>query len=198
MKKLTFVSVFLLAIFFYTPAHAVVINYNVDGDWIGLENFEFDGTLYDVEFATGTVDSVFGNSSELTFNNSSDANTATGLLMSFRLNNIPMPSSPSDPDVTLANGCDAFSCYFLTPYFFDSTTLSGAVHDISWDTFDPEGGYLLGGSGDGINRTFNAGGNSTVWVVFTPTAVPIPGAFWLFSSGILVLFGAVRNRIASR
>lgn len=170
---------------------SVIATFNTAGDWTGLQNLDILGGVYNVEFRHGTVLDAYGNPPVFTFSTPAQADVASFALANYRLNNIPLPTSPQDPNTTLAEGCGASSCAFLVPYDID-TVIYGSSMDVYWEQFDNQ--YHVGGSPAGAIRIDHdtSAGLFSVWAVFTP--VPVPAAVWLFGSGLLCLLGVARRK----
>jgi hypothetical protein len=156
------------------------------GTLTGATGVNVNGVFYDVSFVDGSCNGLFAGciNSAFTFQSSTSATAAAQALFDQVL------LGAYDTTTLNTNGCNAnTTCSILTPYShtlpYDALTIS--VWNSPTDAID----QLLTTS---ITPTLSTGLSSgTVFAVWTPS-VPVPGAVWLFGSGLIGLAGAARRR----
>ncbi len=173
------------------PAHAALVK--------SILGLDIGGTLYDVTFHDGAGDSfnalwdadndgVFGGGSSIfstapTFwDDEAGAFAATDAIITVL----------GGTDTTTLNG-DSFLIPYRVRSNLDITPLTDAIIN-AYDTdlppsFDTPGNAVTDDSQINLVNYFP-------YASFTPSAVPIPAAVWLFGSGLLGLIGMARLKAA--
>lgn len=179
IRKLTLSSVFCMALLTVNHANAAMVQFSLDGEvTTAASGNTFGLSVGNTVTATGTYDdsvigtgTVFVNFSLITNN------------MQINIGNTVY----TDAMDTISGP----SLYFVGGVFdgLDYEAIDGTY--TSWGVLggtDPAGNILEDFTGSGI------GGN---WIAssFTVTAVPVPAAVWLFTSGMLLLGGIARRKL---
>ena len=151
--------------------------YNVqEGQLIGVNNVDINGTNYDVAFRDGVFQDFFNLAEPFTFTGA-EANMAS-LALANLMKDVPEGAFDSDPLLTY--GCSGDNCQIRTPYefsfgFVSATWFRNAALDV-----DDERGSL------DFLPTYDSTGNAVVfadWSVSSP--VPVPPSLLLFLSGVI-------------
>ena len=193
-------------LFMVSIAHAATLDIR-SGQLFGAAGVDVNGVLYDVAFRDGTCIELYGGADENTdfpFTNLSNINdnslaiTANQALLDQVFVDSQLGAFDSVPNLT--NGCRATGgCYVFTPMWVNAIGGLGCV-GVRNNKVGHEDVIFAGGSVN--HRTFDTrpGGpvpddDHLVWAVWSEaTAVPIPGAVWLFGSGLAGLIGLRRKK----
>jgi len=199
MKVSSYIRTMIILLSLYSGVSFGSVVLNIEGaQLLGASGINVDGRLLDVSFVDGSCIELFDGcdqASDFFFQDPVLANAANMALLEQVFVDSDLGLFDSDP--RLINGCFLLTCIVLTPVgpndpgldFFSAARLTN--RDI--EGFD-------GTSGGSASRFFDSSGTSpqgsglgTVYAVFSgteaPSVVPIPPAFLLFGSGLLMLLG---------
>lgn len=185
----------------FTSAQSATMAIVSEGQLIGFDNIVIGQETYNVRFVEGSFISIFGDSTGLDFNTSSDAAAAAAALLD-AYDAFPI----YDDDTSLTFGLTNTSGQIFTPWFFNpdgqTNTRSRNYFNIDADittmfNFD----YVTGNVGmiatydtTGPNN-FSGGRVWADWEIAT-APVPVPTAFWLLGTGLMSLMGAAGKKRA--
>lgn len=158
------------------------------GQLVGATGVDVDGTLYDVEFLEGSCNTLFSGCTDFDFTTYAAATLASQALLDQVFLGV------YDADATLTFGIVSAPGHAVTPVplaqdptntttrvMWRAKNFSGTTEDVvvsaillpAWDTNDIPG---------------------SVFADWTPSAVPLPAAAWLFGAAILGLGGLKRKK----
>ena len=183
-----------------SPATAATVITNANGDAVRIEKLQVGTGLdsfFDVVWLTGELSQIYGNDViDFPFPEQRDtteeaANAiAQALQDEGTIGEIVAPVPGGNPDLTTS--------FFSIPYQIEQFGLGGpeaAVWSVERQNNDAP--FIWGPA---TEDTSFPPTTDTAWAIFTPTtppsAIPVPGAMWLFGSGLLGLVGVARRRNA--
>lgn len=191
MNKIILSGIF--AFLFGTSVSAATLIVDT-GQLIGATDVDVNGILYDVSFLDGTCVSLFSgcdSQADLPFN-LDDVDDARKALRDQVFLNVIAGDFDTDPELTRGCGVgDPNICRILTPF-----GLNLELTDV--DTLAFRNNNILSDGSEFIGLAIGEDTTADViatWAVWTPTAVPIPAAAWLFGSALLGL-GIVKRKKA--
>ena len=187
-------ALLLLAIPFAAVLNASTPVVNSSGQLTGATGVNVNGSFYDVTFAEGSCNSLFGGCDPglFTFHDQTSALAAAQALLDQVFLDVPAGNFGSNP--TLTFGClSPIECESLIPFHIDSPTLfiaAGPFNFIS-DVFDfTHGGYVLSKALDTVDY------DNFTFALFTPVVPGVPEpATWLM---MLFGFGAIGTTLRRR
>jgi hypothetical protein len=151
---------------------------------MGATEVDVGGTNYDVSFQRGTCYSLLNECTAFAFTTAADTELASSALR----DQVFVFGSNFDIFPLLTNGAEGTGpVEILTPY-----ELNSAVFLISTTIFINYGGFP---SPDTVFTNFRFARDSALYAIWTPTAVPLPAAAWLFISAIGGLVVAKRRQL---
>ena len=182
MKKFRIVNFVLVvsilylgqSVIFLTTSQAATVRLDANGNVSGILGIDITGTLYNVEFQLGTLDLTFARSSLALDAATQIANVLNSLS--------PIPVAVSD-------GMNTRAEYFV---FSDIVILSPGPGLPALSTELYGGAYAGDQNAWQTFFTSRATTSSLLMAHFSP--VPIPPAYWLLGSGLLVLAGIARRQ----
>ena len=201
-KFVTSLSIGLGLLFMVSIAHAATLDIR-SGQLFGAAGVDVNDILYDVAFRDGTCIELYGGADENTdfpFTNLSNINdnslaiVANQALLDQVFVDSPLGAFDSAPNLT--NGCRSTGgCEVFTPMWVNAGGSLGIVGTLN----GKNGNVIFAGS---YHRTYDTwplahapDDDHKVWAVWSEaTAVPIPGAVWLFGSGLACLMGLRRKK----
>ncbi len=207
MKKkfVTSLAIGLGLLFMVSIAHAAILDIS-GGQLFGATDVDVNGILYDVAFRDGTCIELYGGAdenSDFPFTNLENLNdtvlirAANQALFDQVFVDSELGAFDSTPNLT--NGCGASGfCLVYTPLSVNDAHGGLGIVGVRNDRNEYNDNILAIGS---VHRTFDTGWWSdprddravyAVWSEATP--VPIPGAVWLFGSGLAALIGLRRKK----
>ena len=194
-KRRHYLSVLFLFFISFTSVRAATTTVVSGGELIGFNNITIGTETYNVRFVEGSFISIFGDSTGLDFTTSIEARDASRALMAaFDL--FPI----YDDDVSLTYGLTGTSGDIFTPWYFDpagqTSVTSRNFHNIDGGLQNDD--YVTNNIGMIATYDTSPGNNfsgARVWADWQQVStVPVPAAVWLFSSGLIGLFGVARHR----
>ena len=207
MKQIYCSLVFLTATVMTQATSAAILNVSGSGILTGAQNVTVGTTLYDVEFRdNGDVYDIFGDPPAWDVHNYNTALIFSMALMQQVFLDGPQGAFDSDP--SLIAGCESTTtnaCIAATPF-----RLSQFGQEIlsSNSIFASQAiNYTIALDSAGVPPTIDGFRNTAVpslvsfatfsggvFADWSPSAVPIPAAVWLFGSGLLGLIGVARRK----
>ncbi len=196
IKKIICVAIFL---FYSSISISAVLNIS-NGQLIGASGVNVNGSSYNVAFIDGTCADLFSGcdqNSDFTFSNPSNDGTLLGQAMTALLEQVIIDSSDGgfDSNPALTNGCNvAGGCQISTPLFVGGSTEFVAVIG-AFNTTALEQGQVQFldhlTAGTVVRNSIHPFPefDQQVFAVWSPSAVPVPAAVWLFGSGLIGLVG---------
>jgi hypothetical protein len=185
--------------------HAFAATFTVDSSGasdlvIGATGLDVGGTLYDVTFADGSCTGVYDDcdsNADFPFGGLSDPAAAAQQASSALLALIDSSSFTNGPAESFA-GCapnTAELCSILIPFNLpgsgDVQVKGTTVRQTAGNSIiDP---FIAFNPATDLSLSTETGDQNT-YSFWTPTAVPLPAAFWLFGSALLALFSLQRRR----
>ena len=200
------VAIGLGMLFVAAISHAATLDIQ-GGQLYGASNVDVEGVLYDVLFLDGTAIDLYNGANENTdftfytgtsFGDPNGTNLARAASQAL-LDQVFIDEFDSNPQ--LINGCfTTGGCYVYTPVWVNAgggmgglNVRNNAIHEdviltlSVLNTFDT--GWWGGPDGSGAKY------DGAVYAVWSEaTSVPIPGAVWLFGSGLAGLIGLRRKK----
>lgn len=200
--RIMFFSLVLLSAYSSSSFSAVL---NVEnGILLGATNVNVNGSLYDVSFIDGSCINLFDGCADLSdffFTDVASGQAANLALLQQVL--IDSSAGEFDSNPALTNGCNFSFCDIFSPVgdvFPNSTTLS----IVFLRNFIDDSSDFGTGSGTAIRAAdftpIDAFDTKTyaIWSGSTISEVPIPGASWLFFSGLISLIGLSKRKSVSQ
>lgn len=175
---------------------AVVHVVDVNGKLTNAKNVEVNGSLYDVEFRDGVYNDIFGAQGQLNF---VAASLAQAELYSQALLDSVLIGEFDDYSYR-TRGCEHLAyCMVYTPYFsaplgtpYPSIAVSQAYNEGIESGNTPPNDLLFTGAAHVLNDYTN--NPAVTYALWSPAAVPVPAAAWLFGSALLGLASAARRK----
>jgi len=188
--------IFILSIAVYSQSLWSATLNVLGGELVGASGVVVDGETYDVEFLDGTCVDVFNGCDE-----ASDFVFQTALLADMASQSLvdqvfggSNAGSAYDLRPAFTRGIvGTFQGFIMTPFSFDSNfvKLDGAAN-----SFFEDGDVnicLLGMCIQPLTQDLEQINNVT-YAVWTPTAIPVPAAIWLFGTALIGLVGLNRRK----
>jgi hypothetical protein len=190
-KSRLYSHVAALALIFAVVApvvQATPVTILVGGELAGFDGIAIGTDTYNVRFYDGSFDSIFVDSSGLTFTTLSDADTATAALMAaFDL----YPEFDDSPEKTIGL-TNTTKGHIWTPFHVDNNAGASVLKNHSDETRDAilhEGGLRSADFTNAIYADWQLASS-----VPGASTVPEPAALWLLGSGIIGLAGFARRK----
>lgn len=187
---------FVLAVFISLIAMSnasranVVANIDNTGQLTGFQGIVFSGFSWDVQFKKGSAFQTFENGSSLDFHDSNQAQVASQALLTtyqlpaYNIYNLNPELTFGVTDVNMGS--------IFTPWFMD-VNVAGGVTFNNWH--EPLGDFI-----NIFQASIHDDLSSNPFAVYADwnqvSAVPVPTAIWLMSSGLLGLIGFSRKNKA--
>lgn len=173
----------IMVILFATQTWAATLVYEGD-QLMGVSGVESLGNTWDVSFVDGSYQDVYPAADPTFLGNQADAQiAATALIENLIALNTPL-------DIKAINGCGPGGfpwCDILTVFSFSGSTMQAYKSTLA------SGGWL-GGAVPGVTNTSTTEAAERTIATWTVSTVPIPGAVWLFGSGLVGLIGFARRK----
>ena len=163
-------------------ASAASFVYDIDSNITGIAGLDIDGTTWDMTLHEGTFDDLLSAQPDNALYTESFAQSAALALILFT-NSVPEPVYGDF--IGCASGLN--NCFLSTAYAFNGT------HYDTWNDSVKPGGDGLVGSHSYYQNIYPEASLAT-WELSNISAVPVPAAVWLFSSGLLGLVGVAKRK----
>lgn len=186
MKKAILFITFAILFVCAPASHAALVIEDASGDAIGINGLIVGGNLFNVDFAFGIYNDIFGAGQPATFFGRPDLAEEAANAINLALEGSGGPSEGYVDYCRIADGGTTKTSYFI-PYEFTSSTNSivrGVKGDLvfgkDWRILSTQSSEIAGsGSGEMFAASF--------------TPVPLPAAVWLLGSGLLGIVGIRRK-----
>ncbi|HSB97041.1 MAG TPA: VPLPA-CTERM sorting domain-containing protein [Spongiibacteraceae bacterium] len=176
---------------------AVVPIVDGNGKMTGAKNVVVNGSLYDVEFRDGVFNTLFGEQNQLGFVAPSEA-VATDFSQAL-LDTVLVGQFDDYSYRTL--GCEHLAyCMVYTPYLgvpvntpYPGVWVAAAYNEGLEGGNTPPNDLIMLTAAHRLNDYAN--NPAVTYALWSPAAVPVPAAAWLFGSGLIAL-AAARRKLA--
>jgi hypothetical protein len=184
IKKVSF-FIFLLATFssYSQSTNAATVTYDGGtGYATGILGLVVDSTTYNVDFVAGSYDSIYGASLPAFFGDATGSDNAANAIMS------TLNAELTVPQIAIGTSEVLWVAYLTSASANDFQARQvGHVSDAAaWQRFSD----FLGDRG----TDFSDAPTSWLFATFTPSAVPVPAAVWLFGTALIGLAGFSKRR----
>jgi hypothetical protein len=142
----------------------------------GIQDLIVDGSTYNVDFLSDSYDSIFSASSPYFFNDAVGSDNAANAIL------LTLNSEPSIPEIAIGSTEVLWVPYLMLAV--DQFRGRQVGHDAD---ADPWRRYLDVTAATDFD--YSGAPNSWLYATFTPSAVPIPAAVWLFGTALIGLVG---------
>jgi hypothetical protein len=191
--------VLLFAATAFTTLHAtaaVIPIVDGNGKLTGAKNVSVNGSLYDVEFRDGVFNTLFGEQNQLGFVAPSEA-VATDFSQAL-LDTVLV--GQFDDYSYLTQGCEHLAyCMVYTPYVgapvntpYPGVWVAVAYNEGLESGNTPPNDLIWLDAAHRLNDYTN--NPAVTYALWSPAAVPVPAATWLFGSGLIALAATRRRR----
>ena len=167
---------------------------------LGFDDIEVSGTMYDVRFVDGTFDDVFNFGADLVFVTAESAEAATTALLA-TFDQDPFWDERSEWN-HYVSGTQPGTADIFTPYMNDFGLIRSYLleevpiidNSNNKECTVPRFGDCIQTASFMSNVDFAADGPTATLAYWQVATVPLPGAIWLFSSGLIGLIGLARRK----
>jgi hypothetical protein len=170
-----------------------------DGILFGASDVRFSGLSYSVAFRDSTCLYLYNGCdqySDLPFENEVQSFAANQALLEQVL--IDTPSGLFDSTPGLTHGCSGSDeCSILTPMHFINPETVSAISAYNHTAESRDLIYSISPFANNLDLSPDHY-NMYTYAVWSPTPVPLPGAVWLFGSGLVAVSGFLRKNRPQR